>query len=129
MAVRSHPLRCGRHWIWSTAMTNELFCRSHPLRCGRHWISASPVSASGRTSFPSAPLRASLDLEMTKKILADVFPSAPLRASLDRLENFPIVRIGVPIRSAAGVIGSLTMRLSCGFTQFPSAPLRASLDP
>jgi len=106
---------------------------SHPLRCGRHWILNRSASNTSQPVilFPSAPLRASLDL--IEDIVQDrtrSFPSAPLRASLDQIKggnknedasSHPL-RCGrhwilskkelvhrlyrVPIRSAAGVIGS-----------------------
>mgnify|MGYP007050312916 CR=1 FL=1 len=145
---RSHPLRCGRHWISHGSVTTGSNC-SHPLRCGRHWISTS-TTTTVRGSFPSAPLRASLDrlsvrcrwcrvpirsaagvIGSRRKVMkVQLNRSHPLRCGRHWISSSfpPTERNPVPIRSAAGVIGSTQVPEKPGYL-FPSAPLRASLDP
>jgi len=79
---RSHPLRCGRHWIFDHRRPPRWPVSSHPLRCGRHWIKGQTMYRY-LLKFPSAPLRASLDRQVVDSAGCVVFPSAPLRASLD----------------------------------------------
>ncbi|GEM_PF-1887233 len=125
---RSHPLRCGRHWIFDHRRPPRWPVSSHPLRCGRHWIKGQTMYRY-LLKFPSAPLRASLD--QSASLQSRFWSSHPLRCGRHWIMKrvWSLFLLLVPIRSAAGVIGSLYVVCDSGLAQFPSAPLRASLDP
>ena len=145
---RSHPLRCGRHWIRDCSR-RSMARRSHPLRCGRHWISSS-FPPTERNPVPIRSAAGVIGSTQVPEKPGYLFPSAPLRASLDP-DHRPDHSCGngshplrcgrhwihgsaggylraVPIRSAAGVIGSCEDVVGGRDPRFPSAPLRASLD-